>query len=194
MAYWDIGGLVLDISNPSNVQLIGRTPYPSGSEGDTHSAVPNASGSLLVTTDEDFSPADLKAAGEPKVPGDTWGFARIWSLANPASPSLLSNVTTPHSLTNKTDGFYSVHNPEVVGDRLYLSWYSDGLRIFDISSPSSPTEVAFYREKPTLDPTGFFVNFGAGGHPIPFDWGVHVLNGRIYLSDINFGLYIITTT
>jgi hypothetical protein len=88
-----------------------------------------------------------------------------------------------------------VHNPEVRGTSLYLSWYTDGLRIVDISNPAAPQEVGFFRERPTLDPTGFFgPNFGAGGHPIPFDWGVHVVGDRIYLSDINFGLYIVTRT
>jgi len=195
VAYWDDGAIVLDLTNPDAIRMVGRTIYPAGSEGDTHSAVPNGDSSLLVTTDEDFSPTDRKAAGEPKLVGDTWGFARIWSLADPAHPTRLSNFATPHSLTNKTDGFYAVHNPEVRGNTLYLSWYSDGLRIVDITNPATPREIGFFRPRPTLDPTGFFgPNFGAGGHPIPFDWGVHVVGDRIYLSDINFGLYIVTTT
>lgn len=192
VAYWDAGGIILDMSNPNDLQMVGRTIYPAGSEGDTHSAVPNESDSLLVTTDEDFSPSERKAAGEPKIVGDTWGFARIWSLADPTLPTHLSDFATPHALTNKTDAFYSVHNPEIRGNTLYLSWYSDGVRIVDISNPSNPQEIAFYRPKPTLDPTGTFISFGAGDHPIPFVWGVHVVGDRIYLSDINFGLYIVT--
>lgn len=192
VAYWDAGGIILDMSDPNNLQMVGRTLYPAGSEGDTHSAVPNESDSLLVTTDEDFSPSERKAAGEPKIVGDTWGFARIWDLADPTQPVHLSDFATPHSLTNKTDAFYSVHNPEIHGNTLYLSWYSDGVRIVDISKPSEPQEIGFYRPQPTLDPTGTFISFGAGDHPIPFVWGVHVVGDRIYLSDINFGLYVIT--
>jgi len=191
LAYWDAGAILLDMTDPTNLRFIGRTVYPAGSEGDTHSSVPNASGSLLVTTDEDFSPSETIAAGLPKEPGDTWGFARIWSLANPANPVRVADVATPHSLTNKTDGFYSVHNPQVVGDWLYLSWYSDGLRVYDIANPAKPREVAFYRPQPTLDPTGVFAEFGAGTHPIPFVWGVHVTGGLTYLSDINYGLYVV---
>ena len=180
IAYWDLGGVVLDISDEANVQYVGRTVYPAASEGDTHSAVENAGGSLLATTDEDFSPA-FGAAG--KVPGDTWGFARLWSLANPAGPAHLSDVTTPHSLTNKTNGFYSAHNPVFKGDQLYVSWYSDGLRIFDVSAPTRPREVAFYRPQPSrgvLAP-----------HPIPLVWGVTTGGDRIYLSDMFFGLYVV---
>ena len=114
-AYWDAGGVILDISNPNDVRMIGRTLYPAGSEGDTHTAMPNASDTVLITDDEDFSPTDLKAFGEPKEPGDTWGFARIWNLADPARPREVADFATPHSLTNKTDAFYSVHNVEIVG-------------------------------------------------------------------------------
>jgi hypothetical protein len=195
LAYWDAGAIIVDISNPAAIRMVGRTSYPANSEGDTHSAMPNAAGTVLVTTDEDFSPGELVAAGEPKERGDTWGFARLWGIANPASPQHLSDFATPHSLTNLTSGFYSVHNPQIRGSTLYLSWYSDGLRIVDISNPRVPREVGFYRPKPTLDPTGVFASFGpAARHPIPFVWGVYPLGNRIYLSDINFGLYIVTRT
>jgi hypothetical protein len=127
--------------------------------------------------------------------GDTWGFARIWGISSPASAVHLSDFATPHSLTNSTSGFYSAHNPQIRGSTLYISWYSDGLRIVDISNPTRPTEVGFYRPKPTLDPTGVFQAFGpAGAHPIPFVWGVYPLGSRIYLSDINYGLYIVEET
>ena len=76
VAYWDLGAVVLDISDPSSITFKGRTVYPLASDGDTHSAVPNADDSLLATTDEDFSPVDLPT----KIPGDTWGFARLWDL------------------------------------------------------------------------------------------------------------------
>jgi hypothetical protein len=181
LAYWDLGAVILDISDPSNVTYVGRTVYPADSDGDTHSAVANPAGTLLATTDEDFSPI----AGT-HVPGDTWGFARLWSLADPADPTHLSDVTTPHSLTNSVGGIFSVHNPQFVGSKLYLSWYSDGVRIFDVSNPTTPQEVGFYRPRP---------HRGAlAPHPIPLDWGVHVVGGRIYLSDMFFGLYVLAET
>src|SRR5262249_33317288 len=194
LAYWDAGAILLDLPDPPDLQIIATPVYPVGSAGDPPSAVPNTASSLLVTTDEDFSPSERKAAGESKIVGDTWGFARIWGLTDPTHPAHLSDFATPHALTNKTDAFYSAHNPEIRGTTLYLSWYSDGLRVVDISQPAAPQEIGFYRPKPTLDPTGVFIAFGAGDHPIPFVWGVRVVGDRIYLSDINFGLYIVTRT
>jgi len=193
VAYWDAGAIVLDISDPTNVQMVGRTVYPADSEGDTHSAVPNAAQTLLATTDEDFSPGETVAAGEPKQPGDTWGFGRLWSLADPSDPAHLSDIATPHSLTNRTDAFFSVHNPEFVGNRLTYSWYSDGLRVYDVSNPASPRSVAAYRPQPTRDPTGVFQAFGAKDKPYAFVWGAHNADGLTYLSDINYGLYIVAT-
>ena len=59
----------------------------------------------------------------------------------------------------------------------------------------APREVASYRPKPTLDPTGVFQAFGPGAsHPIAFVWGVYPLGDKIYLSDINFGLYAVQQT
>ncbi len=85
LAYWDAGAIIVDISNPAAIRMVGRTPYPAGSEGDTHSAMPNAAGTVLVTTDEDFSPGELVAAGEPKESGDTW--ASRGSGASPTQPA-----------------------------------------------------------------------------------------------------------
>lgn len=181
VAYWDLGAVVLDISDPSDISYVGRTVYPAASDGDTHSAVPNAAGTLLATTDEDFSPF----AGT-HVPGDTWGFARLWSLASPASPVSLSEIATPRSLTSSVGGIYSAHNAQFVGSKLYLSWYSDGVRVVDVSNPARPQETAFYRPQPNAG-----VLFG---HPIPLVWGVRVSAGLMYLSDMFFGLYVVTET
>jgi hypothetical protein len=53
----------------------------------------------------------------------------------------------------------------------------------DVSNPTAPREVGFYRPQPT---------FGVlAPHPIPRDWGVHKAGGSIYLSDMFFGLHIV---
>jgi len=72
-----------------------------------------------------------------------------------------------------------------------VSWYSDGLRVFDVSNPAAPRQVAAYHPKPTRDPTGVFTEFGAKDKPYPFVWGAHNDGGLTFLSDINYGLYIV---
>jgi hypothetical protein len=91
-------------------------------------------------------------------------------------------------------GWYTVHNPFVVGDTAYLSWYGDGLRVIDISDPSSPRETAFFVPGDTEASHGQQV---APRHNEPVEggaaavWGVYVHGDLILLSDIQQGLFIL---
>ncbi|WP_458207019.1 LVIVD repeat-containing protein [Haladaptatus sp. NG-SE-30] len=38
------------------------------------------------------------------------------------------------------------HNFDIVGDRLYTTWYQGGVKLFDISDPSNPRELAWWRD------------------------------------------------
>ena len=39
---------------------------------------------------------------------------------------------------------HSVHDPKVVGDLAYFSWYRDGIVVADISRPAKPKIVASF--------------------------------------------------
>jgi len=47
------------------------------------------------------------------------------------------------------------HNPFVVGNLLYVSYYQDGVVVFDISNPTSPFRVAFYDTSNNVDYMGY---------------------------------------
>jgi hypothetical protein len=78
--------------------------------------------------------------------------------------------------------------------RLYLSWYSDGIRVLDASNPRSPREVAFFVLPSANNPVkpsqrGVLSN-------APHVWGV-AYDGTtrlIYASDMNSGLWILRRT
>jgi PA domain/LVIVD repeat len=111
-----------------------------------------------------------------------WGFLRFYNISDPANPVEVSTYATPN--TNNEDvaleGTWSVHNPEVEGNTVFASWYSDGLRVLDISKPSAPREIASW--------TGA----GAPADAPPVNlWGVVVHKGLILVSDRNYGLYIL---
>ncbi len=74
------------------------------------------------------------------------------------------------------------HNAMVLGNLLYVSYYTDGLAIFDITDPSQVVRKYFYDTYPGIDDSGFK---GA--------WGVYSFlpSGRILVSDLNTGLYLI---
>jgi hypothetical protein len=38
----------------------------------------------------------------------------------------------------------SIHNFRVIGDKAYVAHYQDGVRVVDLSDPTSPTQVAYF--------------------------------------------------
>ena len=111
-----------------------------------------------------------------------WGYLRFFDIKDPANPVELATFATENTNNEAvaTEGTWSVHNPEVRGNTLYASWYSDGVRVLDISKPSAPRETAFWT--------------GAGapaGAPAVNIWSVVPHGGLLLVSDRNFGLYIL---
>jgi len=111
-----------------------------------------------------------------------WSGLRVWNVKDPANPIQVSTFETPN-VTNEaaaTLGTWSVHNPEVRGNTIYASWYSDGVRVIDISQPSAPREI------------GFWVGAGAPDDaPAVNIWSVVPHGDLLLVSDRNFGLYIL---
>jgi hypothetical protein len=167
VSYWDAGAIFLDIRNPANPTFIGRTIYPVGSDGDTHSIWLARGGNLLLTADEDFDPGN-----------GTWGFLRLWSVKNPAAPVEIGRFGTENALAPNFGCCFSIHNPVVRGSTAYLSWYGDGIRVVDISQPSAPREIASF--VPDYD--------------FPMVWGVYVDRDLIFASEFDTGLYLLKRT
>jgi hypothetical protein len=167
VSYWDAGAIFLDISDPAHPTFIGRTIYPAGSDGDTHSIWLARGDNLLLTADEDFDPGN-----------GSWGFLRLWNVKNPAVPVEVGRFGTDNALAPNPDCCFSIHNPFVRGSTAYLSWYSDGIRVVDISQPTAPRETAAF-----VPATGF-----------PFVWGVYVDRDLIFASDFETGLYVLKHT
>ena len=185
LSYWDSGFIKLDVSNPSNPVFEGRTTYPANADGDAHSSNYDDARRLLFTADEDFCPNSGPAIEKG------WGYLRVYDYANAASPQQIGSFRTRNSLAigDKAAGDYTIHNPFLVGTDVYISWYSDGVRIVDASDPRNLREV------------GYFVP-PAGHNPVkpsqrgvlsqtPQVWGVVVDDGLIYASDMNTGLWVL---
>lgn len=175
VSYWDAGAIYLDITDPKAPKYIGRTVYPAGADGDTHSVALAGNEGLMLTADEDFDPAN-----------GTWGFLRLWNVTNPKAPKQLGRFATANSLdrTPPDDGEYTVHNPFVRGQLAYLSWYSDGVRVIDIANPAAPRELGYYVPRDVRDPYGVFPTKA-------MVWGVHAYSDYMVASDMNAGLYVL---
>ena len=189
VSYWDAGLIALDVTRPAAPKFLSRTKYAPGEDGDAHSASYDDARRLLFSADEDFC-----KGGNGIEPG--WGYLRVWDYANPRAPQQIASYKTPNSLgpSDPGAGDYVIHNPLVVGTDVYISWYTDGVRVVDASKPKEPREVAYF-----VPP--------AGQNPVkPAQrsvltnttqvWGVVVdeMTGLVYASDMNTGLWILRRT
>lgn len=188
VSYWDAGFIALDTVAPATPKFLSRTIYKPSEDGDGHSASYDDARKLLFSADEDF------CKGGPAEPG--WGYMRIWDYANTKNPRQIATFKTTSSLgpSDPGAGDYVIHNPLVVGTDVYISWYTDGVRVVDASDPRAPREVAYF-----VPP--------AGQNPVKPSprailtnttqvWGVVVdeATGLVYASDMNTGLWILRRT
>jgi hypothetical protein len=119
-----------------------------------------------------------------------WSGIRIWDFSDPANPVLASTFNTVCS-ANPVDescdsrGTYSSHNVQVEGDKVYISWYTDGILVVDISDPYHPVETARYHRAGT--------DFEVENGGIQDMWGIYKVFDEpwIYASDRNGGLYVL---
>ena len=124
------------------------------------------------------------------VEADGWSGLRIWDFSDPANPVLASTFNTvcsahPNDPSCDPRGIYSSHNVMVDGDKVYVSWYAEGVLVVDISDPYNPVEVARYH--------GAGEDFEASNGGIQEIWGVYKEPGNpyVYASDRNGGLYVL---
>ncbi|MGH9157326.1 MAG: hypothetical protein ACRD1K_16145 [Acidimicrobiales bacterium] len=121
------------------------------------------------------------------LPGE-WGGLRIIDNSDPTKPVELSHYRTANArIMPPPDyrGIYSVHHALTEGDRAYVAWNSDGLRVLDLANPSMPTEIASFVPPDTADPTG----------TVPakaYVTGVATTARHVVISDMNSGLWVLS--
>jgi hypothetical protein len=112
----------------------------------------------------------------------TGGDVKFYDISNPAA--IPSNAVPFVTLTPASMGIGAdiPHNPVVLGNFLFLSWYQNGVQVFDISDVTKPVRVGFYDTFPGPKTTSYQGN-----------WGVFPQLGfdRILLSDIQRGLFVL---
>jgi choice-of-anchor B domain-containing protein len=147
------GMRIFDIANPSAPAEIGGWLYPGVF---SHNSWPDSTGRWLYVTDE--------MTGEP---------LKIFDLADPANPVLVNGITSnPKAI---------VHNAHVKGRELYLSSYTEGVRVLDLSDPAHPAEFGW--ADPFSEPSGGYLGV----------WEVcpYLPSGNLIASDRQNGLYVL---
>ncbi|MCI0633931.1 MAG: hypothetical protein L0206_08470 [Actinobacteria bacterium] len=189
LSYWDSGFIRLDLTNPASPVYTGRAAYPANADGDAHSAQYDEANELLFSADEDF----CKDSGAGIEKG--FGYLRVWDFSDPSDVRQIGSYKSPRSqgTDDQAAGDFVLHNNFLVGTKLYQSWYTDGVRVVDVSDPRNPHETAYFVPPATENPVkpsqrGVLTNTTQV-------WGVVVdEEGYIYASDMNSGLWILRET
>ena len=193
LSYWNDGLIILDVGNglkggsPDNPVFVSQFKYdlnalyrdveavggPGFIRG-THTSW--RAGRYVYVADEVF-PA--KAVGQG-VPGFGRAYGRLQVID-------VSDITKPKSVAwyESKDG--GSHNIWVAGDTLFLGDYQGGLRIIDVSGELRGDLLRQGRvigNVSTGDKDGHIPN-------VPGAWGAIYQNGRIYVPDVNSGLWIL---
>jgi hypothetical protein len=191
-SFWSAGVQFLDISDPASPRLIGQTPYrPEDGYRGAHSGWFNEDETLFVQNDE-----TMMAVGSGSR--RTWTFQRMFDTSDLSRSRLLSTFATEAAVPGKDgrvglDGVYSVHNAVVKGGLSYASWYSDGVRVVDLSDPARPREIASFVPPPT-SPRQTAATAQGGRRDMPVVWGVFPWKDLVLASDMNSGLWVIRVT
>lgn len=152
---------IWDVTVPASPVRLSQTPYNNSRY--THSGWPSEDKQYVFVQDE--------------LDERDWGIAttlRVFSISDLTAPTLAGSWTGP---TNAID-----HNGFSRGNRYYMSNYTRGLTVLDISDPANPVSAGRFDTYPTSDVTGF-----------PGNWGVYpyLPSGNIGLSDIDSGFYMV---
>jgi hypothetical protein len=114
---------------------------------------------------------------------------RLYDIRDLQSPKEVGSITIPDSLG-------APHNLLVSGNRLFVGWYQDGVRVFEYDT-SDP-------EHPLVEPSAFKAvrstrSRNIAGDPYDGIWGVRLheceVDGQqrtcVFASDITYGLIIL---
>jgi hypothetical protein len=196
LSYWNDGLVILDVGNglrggsPDNPQFVSQFKYDleglyrdvaavggAGFIRGTHTAW--RSGRYVFVGDEVFAARPQVTAGPSLI-----GLGRAYGRLHVVD---VSDITRPREVAwyEPRDG--GTHNVWVAGDTLYLGDYQGGLRVLDVSGELRGDLLAQDREIAhvyTGDAKGNFPNAAMA-------WGAIYRDGRIYVTDVFSGLWIV---
>ena len=193
---WHYGWSIVDVTDPKDPKLVKfidfSPPFLSAGAQSVHTALPLWDRNLLFASSEASAERCQEALN----------FAGLIDNADPARPRLMSLFPLPapppgapyRNFCEKGGRFgphnvnQEIHLPDVEkpGNLIYLTYFTAGLRVFDIKDPLMPVE------------TGWFIppqparNVG----PLPKDLVTQTedvlvdTRGYVYVADKNWGLWI----
>jgi len=146
LGYGDAGLVVLDVGDVGAPKKIGHLAWSPG--GNTHTCLPLPGRKLVIATDEATSE---RCVGESM-------YVRVIDVTEPSNPRVVSICPQPegdycergmrfgpHNLHENRPGTYC---SETIA---FVTYFNAGLRVYDLSLPEAPTELAYWEP---ATPTG----------------------------------------
>lgn len=140
LGHRDVGIVILDVSNPTQPTFVSELGFGDESRR-THTALPILSRNIVVVTDEATTDGCL----------DPHRRVRIVDIADEHFPKLIATLPVPDGNFCERGGRFGPHNlhehrPGSMqdSDRIYVTYFNAGVRVYDISDPTQPSEIAFY--------------------------------------------------
>jgi hypothetical protein len=198
LSYGAAGLQILDISDVSQPKRIGQLGFspPFLKNIGVHSVLPFPSRGLAVANSESIA----EDCQEPL------NHVSIVDIVNPAEPVLLAQFPKPVPPTGSPwldfcdkggrFGPHNVHhqlaNPFVEhrDDRVYLTYFTAGLRIYDIADPRQPVEIGYFLPPEPSQRYGVLPKtLTSQTEDVLVD-----ARGYIYITDKNEGLWVLQYT
>lgn len=156
------GFYVWDMSDLNNIALLGSYDSP----GYNHSSWIDASGGYAYYAEE-------VPRGRPMAVVD------LTNLGHPVNDIQVIHTFKDPLSSSATD--VTPHNPFVKNDSLFISYYEDGIKVYDLINLESPTLVGYY---------DFYPDNGNTYSDYDGNWGTYpfLSSGCILASDTKYGL------
>lgn len=155
--------VIWDFNDPANPEYIASFE----SNGYNHSSWLTDDGNTLVFADE--VPTGLPVG--------------ILDISDMANDNLELYTYFKFPLLAPVDEGSTPHNPYILGDYVYVSYYEDGVQIFDISDPSNPGVAGFYDTYPSNTNYNGYAGCWAAYPFLP--------SGNFLASDMANGLFVL---
>ncbi len=198
LSYGAGGMVVLDISDIAVPRLVSRLDFgPAlGSSLGCHTVVPLPRRKLAVVNGEAIN----EGCAEPL------NYAAVVDIADETNPRVLSLFPVPTRPSGspyrnfcEKGGRFGPHNQhhwqhhpdlEARDDRVYLTYFNAGLRVYDIADPYAPREIAYYIPPDPTERLGLLPKkLVTQTEDVLVD-----RRGTIYITDKNWGLHILEWT